>query len=380
MPAQSSAALTQPRMPFARSQEGHCVGADLLAGLRFNVNELRLRCQAATSFPSEAIALLRQSGMLTAPLPVRLGGAGWGVDADEAIRFCEALRLLGSADLSLGRIYEAHVNVAVLVHRYGSSVQLSRFATDVQAGHLFALWVTAIPAMQLRRAPGGFHVTGSPQFCSAAGFATRALVLANDSETGDRLVLVDASAALPDGEPVGLHGMHLSATRPLRLDGMVGEEALIGAPGDYLREPLFSGGAWRTSAVTAGGLEALVQQTASQLVVRRRDQDPHQLARLGEMLIAQSTAIMWAEAAGRCAETGEGPAEGVVACVNLARCAVEKACFEVIPLVQRSLGLLCMVNTNPIERQIRDLATYLRQPAADQALVEAASWFVRVQS
>jgi hypothetical protein len=36
-----------------------------------------------------------------------------------------------------------------------------------------------------------------------------------------------------------------------------------------------------------------------------------------------------------------------------------------------------MVERNPAERIMRDLATYLRQPAGDQTLTEAAGYFTR---
>jgi hypothetical protein len=44
-------------------------------------------------------------------------------------------------------------------------------------------------------------------------------------------------------------------------------------------------------------------------------------------------------------------------------------------LAQRSLGLAAFFQPSPIERLMRDLGTYLRQPAPDEALTEAASWF-----
>ena len=46
-------------------------------------------------------------------------------------------------------------------------------------------------------------------------------------------------------------------------------------------------------------------------------------------------------------------------------------------LVQRSLGLSALLEPNPVERLIRDLGTYLRQPAPDEALTEAAAWFMQ---
>jgi hypothetical protein len=43
--------------------------------------------------------------------------------------------------------------------------------------------------------------------------------------------------------------------------------------------------------------------------------------------------------------------------------------------VQRSLGLAGFLSDNPIEILTRDLATYLRQPAGDEVLTEAAIAF-----
>jgi len=44
-------------------------------------------------------------------------------------------------------------------------------------------------------------------------------------------------------------------------------------------------------------------------------------------------------------------------------------------LAQRSLGLAAFVRPHPVERLCRDLATYLRQPAMDMVLDEAATYF-----
>lgn len=49
--------------------------------------------------------------------------------------------------------------------------------------------------------------------------------------------------------------------------------------------------------------------------------------------------------------------------------------LTVIQLVQRALGLQGFLQTNQAERVMRDLASYLRQPAPDETLVEAAMWF-----
>jgi alkylation response protein AidB-like acyl-CoA dehydrogenase len=351
--------------------------AGVLSTLHANRAALADACGKHDVFPTRAIDILRQAGALTAPLPRNLGGCGWGSQAGNAELFQTALQLLGAIDLSLGRIYEAHINAVLLVHRYGSRDQIALLSEDLKVGHLFGLWVTGSSRspISLRGDRRGVRASGMLRYCTAAGFATRALVLTDDGEGGAKLLLIDATRVVVDEEPIELHGMRLTHTRQVRLDMPVTEAAFVGEPGDYLREPTFSGGAWRTSAVTVGGLEALVRETARQLLARDRHRDPHQLARLGDMLIARQTAGMWVRAAAERAEAAE-TTEGVVAFVNLARLAVEKACLDVIPLVQRSLGLACMLRSNPVEVRLSDLATYLRQPAGDEALVEAAAWFV----
>ena len=62
--------------------------------------------------------------------------------------------------------------------------------------------------------------------------------------------------------------------------------------------------------------------------------------------------------------------------VNLARVAVEQACLDAMRQVQRGLGLAAFLAPHPAERLMRDLATYLRQPAPDAVLTEAAAYFL----
>jgi alkylation response protein AidB-like acyl-CoA dehydrogenase len=176
---------------------------------------------------------------------------------------------------------------------------------------------------------------------------------------------------------VAPQGMRASLTGRVTFDGLaVSSSSVIGNPGDYIREPVFSGGAWRTSAVTLGGLEALVGEAQRQLIARARHNDPYQQARIGEMLIAQETAYLWTREAALIAEGSALALSGdTTGYVNLARIAVEAATLDAMRLVQRSLGLAGFLPPNPVERILRDLATYLRQPAPDEALTEAAGWF-----
>jgi hypothetical protein len=53
---------------------------------------------------------------------------------------------------------------------------------------------------------------------------------------------------------------------------------------------------------------------------------------------------------------------------------------ETLNLVERSIGLPAFLAGTDIERTRRDLATYLRQPAPDEVLSEAAAHVVRMRS
>jgi alkylation response protein AidB-like acyl-CoA dehydrogenase len=158
---------------------------------------------------------------------------------------------------------------------------------------------------------------------------------------------------------------------------LVEADALLGEPGDYLREPDFSAGAWRGSAVALGGLQRLLELTREQLAASGRLDNPHQLRRLGRALIAGETSRLWVRAVARVAEDRNAEPAHAVAYTGLARIAIETACLDAMQRVQRSLGLTAFRRGNPVERICRDLATYLRQPAPDDVLTEAAAHFAR---
>ena len=339
-------------------------------------------------FPEQAFGVLRESGAMTATLPAELGGQGLA-----AGRLLALLRLIGAGSLAVGRLYEGHVNALRLIAVYGSATQLRRAAEDAHAGHLFGVWVTEGRApLRLR----GGVLEGEKRFASGALHVTRALVTAlhdgalhdgalhdgalHDGalhDRAERMAIVPLGAGRRADPTIGgLHGMRAACTGRCDFSGIrLGEDALIGGPDDYLRQPEFSAGAWRGIAVALGGVDRLVALLCAQLRARHRADNPHQLTRIGEALIARETAAMWAARAADAAEGGTMEEGDVVAIVGLARIAAEVAALDAIRLVQRGLGLAGFLCSNPVERVMRDLATYLRQPALDETLTEAAGWF-----
>ncbi|WP_428535545.1 acyl-CoA dehydrogenase [Rhodopila sp.] len=280
------------------------------------------------------------------------------------------LGLVGRGNLSVGRILEAHVNALHLMARQGARPEPDR---------LYALWVTDPPTdgLRMRRAGARVLLTGGKQFCSAAGHATAALVTARDADGDTRMLTLPLGL----GEtvtplPSPLQGMRAAVTGTVDFTGCeVSADRLLGRAGDYMREPDFSAGAWRGSAVALGGLIALIDHAAEQLRQFGRLNNPHVQARLGQAIIARETSRLWVKSAARVAEDESAETGYRVATVGLARIAVETACLDAMRLVQRSVGLSAFRQGNPIELICRDLSTYLRQPAPDEVLTEAATWF-----
>ena len=175
--------------------------------------------------------------------------------------------------------------------------------------------------------------------------------------------------------------MRATATGTVDFDGIdVTEDEIVGAPGDYLRPPFFRGGAWRVLAVQLGGLEGVMEAYKEELANSPHRDHPLQLARFGDAAVACETARLWVSQAARKAEGAFDDADGVDAYVDLARNAFEDSALRVVRSAQKAVGLKAFVRPNLIDRLVRDLTTYLRQPALDMSLMSAASYHLRSMS
>ena len=151
---------------------------------------------------------------------------------------------------------------------------------------------------------------------------------------------------------------------------------MIGVAGDFMRQPHFSGGAWRFCAAHLGAMERLVDLFRDHLVARHRGEDPYQLKRLANCIASAKTAGYWVHEAARRLSVEEADAASVVAFVNLTRMVTERCALDVMESVQRGVGLVSFIRPHPIERISRDLATYLRQPVPDLAMSDGARAFL----
>ena len=63
--------------------------------------------------------------------------------------------------------------------------------------------------------------------------------------------------------------------------------------------------------------------------------------------------------------------------IDLARVGFETLALGIIEATRRNVGLSSFVAPNPLDRCLRDLETYLRQPFLDASRDNAAAWLLR---
>ena len=316
---------------------------------------------------------LCESGLTMAAFDAAVGGAGLG-EPDQQPTLCTILRRIGAADLSVARLFEGHVNAIMLVSKYGTSAQIASLAASVRNGNLTGVW-GAEDANGLRREPRdeAWSLQGRKVFASGAGLLAKPLVTVGTPQ-GPIVYMLDLMpghrADTSVWKPLG---MKATASGNIDLTNIVvGRSEQVGEPGDFMRQPFFSGGAWRFCAAQLGAMERLTGLYGDQLRARGRSSDPYQLERIARCAAASGTALFWIEEASRRFGDESLDPAAVVAFTNLTRMVTERAALEVIESVQRGAGLGAFMHGNPIERIARDLTTYLRQPVPDLAMSDAA--------
>ncbi len=339
------------------------------------------------AFPVAEFKLIAEAGLLAAPLLPQWGGLGLGVEASLMPELLRLLRQFGWGNLAVGRIFEGHVNALQLIQTFGTAEQIERYAEDARDHHkIFGVWnAEAADGVKLIPLPQGkYRLEGSKTFCSGAGHVERPFVNGWLGETWQMCIVpmeqVNTQSDSTWWQPAG---MKATASYKVNFSGVeLAASALIGRPEDYHRQPWLSGGAIRFTAVQLGGAEALFDATRQYLHALGRLNDPYQTTRIGQMAIALESGRLWLKgAADRIAaydalfggqsdqsEPLASSAEELVIYVNMVRSAIEQISMDVIQLCERSVGTRGLLPPHPMERIIRDLTLYLRQPGFDAVL------------
>ena len=309
------------------------------------------------SFPTAAFEALHRLGVTGHP----------PLAADEAQSLFRVLAAAGRGNLSVARIFEGHVNALLLIRLFGSEAQRDCYASLASRGDLFGIWNTDVPGEAVGLE--GKTLRGKKNFASGVDGINHALITAQTPQ-GRQLVIVSTNGLEIDRSWWHPLGMKASGSHVVNFQGTVlTDQQLIGAPDDYLKEPWFSGGAIRFAGVHVGGMHAILDVVVAHLNETGRTKNPHQQHRLGEMGISVGAGYAWLDHAAKVwSEIGTVSDNEVIASLSAARLAIERSALDVLELAERSVGAAGMIAPHPLERLIRDLRTYLRQPNPDAAL------------
>jgi alkylation response protein AidB-like acyl-CoA dehydrogenase len=308
-------------------------------------------------FPKSAFEALRRLGVTGRP----------PLASDEAQSLFRILAAVGRGDLSVARIFEGHVNALLLIRLFGSEAQLEHHASLASSGELYGIWNTDVPGEAVALEDG--ILRGRKNFASGVEGINHALVTAQTPQ-GRQLVIVPTAGLEIDRSWWHPLGMRASGSHVVYFQSTVStDQQLLGTPGDYLKEPWFSGGAIRFAAAHVGGMHAILDVVVAHLKKAKRAENPHQQHRLGEMGIRVGAAYSWLDhAAKQWSAIGSVSDNEVIASLSAARLAIERSALDVLELAERSVGAAGMLAPHALERLIRDLRTYLRQPNPDAAL------------
>ncbi|MFC6269863.1 acyl-CoA dehydrogenase family protein [Frigoriflavimonas asaccharolytica] len=335
-------------------------------------------------FPKETLRKLKLSRIFSAAFASEMGGENLGLIPGSNVAMLQILKNIGAGNLVMGRVLEGHINAQLLIDQFGTNLQKKNFANDAIAGHLFGVWNTqANDGTTLREnLDENFLLSGAKTFATGSDFVTRPIVTANLEDGSWQMCIVPLDKICTNTDPSWWNPMGMKASRSYKMNfenAVIPQENILGIAGDYYKQPYFSGGSIRFAAVQLGGAETLLNETIKYLRELNRTEDPYQKMRLGEMTILISSGNQWLKSAGEFLDqyminSSKENSEIFLAHANMMRTAIEKICTKIIVLCQKCVGARGLNKPYHFERIIRDLSTYLRQPAPDVSLSEVGTF------
>lgn len=325
------------------------------------------------------------------PLRPQWGGLGLGIDAALTRELLLLLKQIGYGNLAVGRIYEGHVNALQLVQTFGTPEQIARYASDARDRHkIFGVWnAEAGDGVKLIPIDGNrYRLEGSKTFCSGCGFVHRPFVNGALPDGSWQMCIVPMEQVTTRTDPNWWQPSGMRATASYKVD-FTGVELhssdLIGQPDDYHRQPWLTAGVIRFAAVQFGAAQALFDLTRHYLQSLNYTNSPYQQERLGKMAMAIEQGNLWLQgAAERLAayspqfagypQDTPTQTDRLVAYTNMMRSTVEQICMETMQICERSVGTRGLMPPYAMDRIIRDLSLYLRQPAYDAAIANVGQY------
>ncbi len=192
---------------------------------------------ADARFPAEAVAALRESGLLGLTIPREYGGLGAG-----PAEFVEVVRDIAAACGSTAMVYLMHMSAAMTVAAAppesepdlparladGRALGTLAFSEPGSRSHFWA------PVSQAKRSDGAVQLSAAKSWVTSAGYADLYVTstLSADAQGAIDLYAVagDAAGVAVTGAFRGM-GLRGNASAPMRFDAVVGDGLRLGSAG-----------------------------------------------------------------------------------------------------------------------------------------------------
>jgi hypothetical protein len=335
--------------------------AEIAAGARARDLEV------SASFPEEAFASLE-----------RVGAMAWnaqpGHTRPPAARELTLVRQVASADGSVGRIFDGHLNaIERLAAQAPARLRETEFAAVMARRMRAGVWGgdpgsgEGPPARVLEI--GGVEVLrGVKTFCSGAGGLHRALILARQAGGGPPVSvwvdLTEEDRVEIDASWFRSSGLRASVShRVIFHDAPV--LARLGEPGSIAQQPWFARDALRTAASWAGMADRAVNGALDGLA-GRPGRGPLEALAAGRILSAQRTIDLWID---RAAAAMDAPDDELPTISIQARVGIADACRVLLDEAARACGSRPFARADDLDRARRDLEIFLLQHRLDPMVV-----------
>jgi len=324
---------------------------------------------ARPSFPEDPFLRLAATGVLALPVAEPVGVYGRRASFAEEWRI---LRAVARADGSVGRILDGHFNGVERVSLLAPEPLRSAELEAIAAGELLlGVWgADPIPGegepARLVEDDNGARLVGVKTLCSGSTGLDRALVLVRGPAKGPPLLAyVDLSAGV-DVDTGWFSGAGMRASESHRVV-FAGTPvlAVLGKPGELLREPYFSRDAIRTAVTWAGISDTAVEAALDVLAAKGEPDDVVSLA-AGRMLAARGTIDSWLACAADRADTDSSSLPEIS---TELRESVALSCRLILDEAARAVGSRPFAVSGPLDRARRDLELFLLQHRLGPALV-----------
>lgn len=330
---------------------------------------------ARPTFPEQPFRELAAAGILAMPSPE--SGAG----SERRASFAEewrVLRAVARADGSVGRILDGHFNGVERVSVLAPEPLRSQELAAIAAGRLrLGVWgADPIPSegspARLVKTDGGHSLEGVKTFCSGATGIDRALVAVRaplDAPPGPPLLAyVDLSEGVRiDHGWFKASGMRSSESHRVVFEGAP-VLAVLGEPGELVREPYFGRDAIRTAVTWAGIADTAVEGALDVLAAKSGYGGPDDIVSLaaGQLLAARGTIDRWLEHAAFFVDANP---EATAAHFSIQlRASVAAAARDILDVAARAVGSHPFATASPLDRARRDLQLFLLQHRLGPAL------------